>query len=337
MTGRPRLNPGDESVGSSPDMRLSQKKRKRTRTRTLKTSNAPSDLLGKVRREPRTEDGKSDTDDESVGSSPDMRLSQKKRKQTRTRTLKTSNAPSDLLGKVRREPRTEDGKSDTDDEGVGSSPDMRLSQKKRKQTRTRTLKTSNAPSDLLGKVRREPRTEDGKSDTDDEGVGSSPDMRLSQKKRKQTRTRTLKTSNAPSDLLGKVRREPRTEDGKSDTDVGDAAISTTTGLDNLKDGRSDADDQEPGLNVIERESGERPKSKEITKARRGWSEAERTAVHKHLDAFIKQRQIPGKEACMKCINKEKVLGKRTWKDVKNLVYNRIVTLNRRSASRNLKF
>ena len=75
----------------------------------------------------------------------------------------------------------------------------------------------------------------------------------------------------------------------------------------------------------------------LAKARRGWSEAERTAVHKHLDAFIKQRQVPGKEACMKCINKEKVLGKRTWKDVKNLVYNRVVTLNRRSASRNLKF
>ena len=75
----------------------------------------------------------------------------------------------------------------------------------------------------------------------------------------------------------------------------------------------------------------------LAKARRGWSEAERTAVHKHMDVFIKQRQVPGKEACMKCINKEKVLGKRTWKDVKNLVYNRVVTLNRRSASRDLKF
>jgi len=75
----------------------------------------------------------------------------------------------------------------------------------------------------------------------------------------------------------------------------------------------------------------------LAKARRGWSKAERMAVHKHLDAFIKERRVPGKEACMKCINKEKILGERSWKDVKKLVYNTIVTLNRRSASRTLNF
>ncbi|KAM4577045.1 uncharacterized protein PAE49_006944 [Odontesthes bonariensis] len=236
-----------------------------------------------------------------------MRLSQKKRKQTKT--VKTSVGDAGISNATDLD-NFKDGRSDADDESRGSSPDMRLSQKKRKQTKT--VKTSVGDAGISNATDLD-NFKDGRSDADDESRGSSPDMRLSQKKRKQTKT--VKTSDARSDLLRQVRLEPQTEDEKSDTD-----------------------DQGPGPNVIERKSRERPKSKEIiTKARRGWSEAERTAVCKHLDAFIKQRRVPGKEACMNCIKEEKVLGKRTWKDVKNFVYNRIVTLNRKSASRNLKF
>lgn len=69
--------------------------------------------------------------------------------------------------------------------------------------------------------------------------------------------------------------------------------------------------------------------------RRPWSEAERSAVNKHLGKFMAERRVPGKVQCMQCIEEEKALRQRSWKDVKNFVHNTIVTLNRRSASRKL--
>ncbi|KAJ8365031.1 hypothetical protein SKAU_G00138620 [Synaphobranchus kaupii] len=71
--------------------------------------------------------------------------------------------------------------------------------------------------------------------------------------------------------------------------------------------------------------------------KRPWSEAERTAVNKRLGKFIAERRVPGKEDCVKCITQEKSLDQRSWKDVKNFVYNTIVTLNRRLASRKLLY
>ncbi|MEQ2305868.1 hypothetical protein AMECASPLE_002355 [Ameca splendens] len=71
--------------------------------------------------------------------------------------------------------------------------------------------------------------------------------------------------------------------------------------------------------------------------RRPWSEAEKNAVNKHLAKFMAERRVPGKEHCMQCKEKERALDDRSWKDVKNFVYNTIVTLSRRSASKKLKF
>ncbi len=68
--------------------------------------------------------------------------------------------------------------------------------------------------------------------------------------------------------------------------------------------------------------------------KRPWCEEERRAVNKHLARFVAERRVPGKADCMKCLEEEKVLKERSWKDVKNFVYNTIVTM---SASRMLLF
>ncbi|XP_058229968.1 uncharacterized protein LOC131343785 isoform X2 [Hemibagrus wyckioides] len=71
--------------------------------------------------------------------------------------------------------------------------------------------------------------------------------------------------------------------------------------------------------------------------KRPWSEVETRAVDKHLGRFMAERRVPRKADCMICVKAEKSLAQRSWKDVKNFVYNRIVTLNRRAAKRILQF
>ncbi|CAM4686021.1 unnamed protein product [Leuciscus chuanchicus] len=81
------------------------------------------------------------------------------------------------------------------------------------------------------------------------------------------------------------------------------------------------------------------KAKEISgiTLRKPWSEAERRAVNKHLARFVAEQRVPGKADCMRCLEEEKVLKERSWKDVKNFVYNTIAAVKRRSASRILMF
>lgn len=55
------------------------------------------------------------------------------------------------------------------------------------------------------------------------------------------------------------------------------------------------------------------------KVRRPWSEAEKTAVQRRLGKFVAERKVPKKEHCMKCLEVEKDLANRSWKDVKNCV------------------
>ncbi len=71
--------------------------------------------------------------------------------------------------------------------------------------------------------------------------------------------------------------------------------------------------------------------------RRQWSDAESMAVKKHLGKYLAERRVPGKEDCLRTIKAEKALRGRSWRNVKDYVYNKIVTLNRRSAARKLMF
>ncbi|XP_026197759.1 uncharacterized protein LOC113149726 [Anabas testudineus] len=112
-------------------------------------------------------------------------------------------------------------------------------------------------------------------------------------------------------------------------------------------GTYDTDDQSPGM--VERHLLKKKKKigkqskmakseekKSSAKGKRPWTEPERRAVKKHLGRFIAEGRVPGKEQCITCLTEEEVLGQRSWKDVKNFVNNRIVTLNKRSASQQLQ-
>ncbi len=66
--------------------------------------------------------------------------------------------------------------------------------------------------------------------------------------------------------------------------------------------------------------------------KRPWCEEKRRSVNTHLVRFV-----PGKADHMKGLEEEKVLKERSWKDVKNFVYNTIVNKKRRSASQMLLF
>ncbi|KAI7789871.1 hypothetical protein IRJ41_021112, partial [Triplophysa rosa] len=112
-----------------------------------------------------------------------------------------------------------------------------------------------------------------------------------------------------------------------------------------EDGSSDVDGNCPGEKLLKKptpkkksekctRSGKEKESPKVT-VRRPWREAERRAVNKHLGKYMAERRVPGKVECMQCIEEEKALRERSWKDVKNFVHNSIVTLNRRSASRKL--
>lgn len=67
--------------------------------------------------------------------------------------------------------------------------------------------------------------------------------------------------------------------------------------------------------------------------KRPWSEEEKAAVDKHLAKFMALRKTPGKMECLMCIEDEPALKNRSWKDIKNFVYNTNTSLNRKMSSR----
>ena len=53
-----------------------------------------------------------------------------------------------------------------------------------------------------------------------------------------------------------------------------------------------------------------------------WTTKEKEAVFAHLGKFIKAKRLPGKLACLKCIDKSKpALDNREWDEVKYFVKN----------------
>ncbi|XP_031147359.1 uncharacterized protein LOC116044389 isoform X4 [Sander lucioperca] len=287
-----------------------------------------SDLLSPKRRlEPLSEDGSSGVDDQSPGKSFVKRPSQKKKRRKKSTTVEAMDGGSDLLSPKRRlEPLSEDGSSGVDDQSPGKSFVKRPSQKKKRRKKSKTVEAMDGGSDLLSPKRRlEPLSEDESSDVDDQSPGKSFVKRPSQKKKRRKTSTTVEAMDGGSDLLSPKRRlEPLSEDGSSGVD-----------------------DQSPGESFVKRPSQKKKRRKKsktveamvppVVKVKRPWSEAERSAVNKHMAKFMAERRVPGKEHCMRCIKEEEALGQRSWKDVKNFVYNTNVTLNRRCATRQLHF
>lgn len=77
------------------------------------------------------------------------------------------------------------------------------------------------------------------------------------------------------------------------------------------------------------------RSKTSTK-RLTWSLQEIEAVERHLVKYILTETIPGADAIRKCMDEETILKNRTWKNVKDFVRNRIVSIQRKKKNSNLK-
>ncbi|XP_073720778.1 uncharacterized protein [Misgurnus anguillicaudatus] len=218
--------------------------------------------------------------------------------------------------------------SDVDDDCSGANLKKNPTpNKNRRRRQTKSGETKYEGFDLLSpeKTRQPCREADG-SDVDDDCSGANLKKNPTPNKnrrRRQTKSGETKYGGADLSFLEKRLKSCR-EDGSSESDVDDEC----SGANLLK------------KNTPNKKIGRQTKSAKVSakvNVKRPWSEAERSAVHKHLAKFIAERRVPGKLPCMKCIEEEEALNERSWKDVKNFVYNTIVTLNRRSASRKLKF
>ncbi|TKS69268.1 hypothetical protein D9C73_003332 [Collichthys lucidus] len=202
-----------------------------------------------------------------------------------------------VLRSERPDPRSEEECSDIDVESPTSTFNT-VPQKGRKRGREVDDDGCSDP-----KKRPDPYVWDGSSDADDESPETSRAKRPSSKKKRGKRNKAEKKK----DLI--VGESPEISPAKR------PSSKKKTGKQN---------------------KAEKKKEPPKVKVRRPWSEAERKVVEKHLGKFMAERRVPGKEDCMRCINEGKVLGQRSWKDVKDFVRNTIVTLNTRSASRKLK-
>ncbi|XP_073722682.1 uncharacterized protein [Misgurnus anguillicaudatus] len=308
------------------------KNRRRRQTKSGETKYEGFDLSSpeKTRQPCREADG-SDVDDDCSGANLKKNPTpNKKRRRRQTKSGETKYEGFDLSSpeKTRQPCREADG-SDVDDDCSGANLKKNPTpNKKRRRRQTKSGETKYEGFDLSSpeKTRQPCREADG-LDVDDDCSGANlkknPTPNKNRRQRRQTKSGEAKDGGADLSFLEKRLKSCR-EDGSSESDVDDEC----SGANLLK------------KNTPNKKIGRQTKSAKVSakvNVKRPWSEAERSAVHKHLAKFIAERRVPGKLPCMKCIEEEEALNERSWKDVKNFVYNTIVTLNRRSASRKLKF
>ncbi|XP_073720099.1 uncharacterized protein [Misgurnus anguillicaudatus] len=314
----PTLN----SVGVSP----------RTKKKRVKLAeDGGSDLSSpeKTRQSCHEADGSDVNDDCSGANLKKKPTPNKNRRRRQTKSGETKYEGFDLSSPEKRlkSCHEADG-SDVDDDCSGANLKKNPTPNKKRPRQTKSGETKYGGSDLSSPEKRlkSCHEADG-SDVDDDCSGANlkkkPTPNKNRRRRRQTKSGETKDGGADLSFLEKRLKSCR-EDGSSESDV---------------------DDECSGANLLKKTTpnkkiGRQTKSAKVSakvNVKRPWSEAERSAVHKHLAKFIAERRVPGKLPCMKCIEEEEALNERSWKDVKNFVYNTIVTLNRRSASRKLKF
>ncbi|XP_073722741.1 uncharacterized protein [Misgurnus anguillicaudatus] len=305
------------------------KNRRRRQTKSGETKYEGFDLLSpeKTRQPCREADG-SDVDDDCSGANLKKKPTpNKNRRQTKSGETKYEGFDLSSPEKRLKSCHEADG-SDVDDDCSGANLKKNPTPNKKRPRQTKSGETKYGGSDLSSPEKRlkSCHEADG-SDVDDDCSGANlkknPTPNKNRRQRRQTKSGEAKDGGADLSFLEKRLKSCR-EDGSSESDV---------------------DDECSGANLLKKTTpnkkiGRQTKSAKVSakvNVKRPWSEAERSAVHKHLAKFIAERRVPGKLPCMKCIEEEEALNERSWKDVKNFVYNTIVTLNRRSASRKLKF
>ncbi len=63
-----------------------------------------------------------------------------------------------------------------------------------------------------------------------------------------------------------------------------------------------------------------------------WTAGEKKVVMQWFTDHVRKMDVPGKADCVRCINGNPVLGKRSWTNVKDFVRNQIVRAKRLSAN-----
>ncbi|XP_065112996.1 uncharacterized protein [Paramisgurnus dabryanus] len=318
----------DDCSGANLKKNPTPNKKRRRQTKSEEAKDGGSDLSSPEKRlkSCREADG-SDVDDDCSGANLKKNPTPNKKRRRQTKSEETKYGGSDLSSPEKRlkSCREADG-SDVDDDCSGANLKKNPTPNKKRRRQTKSEETKYGGSDLSSPEKRlkSCREADG-SDVDDDCSGANLKKKPTPNKnrRRQTKSGEAKDGGADLSFLEKRLKSCR-EDGSSESDVDDDC----SGANLLKK-------PTPNKNI-----GRQTKSAKVSakvNVKRPWSEAERSAVHKHLAKFIAERRVPGKLPCMKCIEEEEALNERSWKDVKNFVYNTIVTLNRRSASRKLKF
>ncbi|XP_073672187.1 uncharacterized protein [Paramisgurnus dabryanus] len=318
----------DDCSGANLKKKPTPNKNRRRQTKSEETKDGGFDLSSpeKTRQSCHEADG-SDVDDDCSGANLKKKPTPNKNRRRQTKSEETKDGGFDLSSteKTRQSCREADG-SDVDDDCSGANLKKKPTPNKNRRRQTTSGETKYGGFDLSSteKTRQSCREVDG-SDVDDDCSGANLKKKPTPNKnrRRQTKSGEAKDGGADLSFLEKRLNSCR-EDGSSESDV---------------------DDECSGANLLKKPTtnkkiGRQTKSAKVSakvNVKRPWSEAERSAVHKHLAKFIAERRVPGKLPCMKCIEEEEALNERSWKDVKNFVYNTIVTLNRRSASRKLKF
>ncbi|XP_073672188.1 uncharacterized protein [Paramisgurnus dabryanus] len=318
----------DDCSGANLKKKPTPNKNRRRQTKSEETKDGGFDLSSPEKRlkSCREADG-SDVDDDCSGANLKKKPTPNKNRRRQTKSEETKDGGFDLSSpeKTRQSCHEADG-SDVDDDCSGANLKKKPTPNKKRRRQTKSGETKYGGFDLSSteKTRQSCREVDG-SDVDDDCSGANLKKKPTPNKnrRRQTKSGEAKDGGADLSFLEKRLNSCR-EDGSSESDV---------------------DDECSGANLLKKPTtnkkiGRQTKSAKVSakvNVKRPWSEAERSAVHKHLAKFIAERRVPGKLPCMKCIEEEEALNERSWKDVKNFVYNTIVTLNRRSASRKLKF
>ncbi|XP_065132740.1 uncharacterized protein [Paramisgurnus dabryanus] len=318
----------DDCSGANLKKKPTPNKKRRRQTKSEETKDGGFDFSSPEKRlkSCREADG-SDVDDDCSGANLKKKPTPNKNRRRQTKSEETKDGGFDLSSpeKTRQSCREADG-SDVDDDCSGANLKKKPTPNKNRRRQTKSEETKDGGFDLSSteKTRQSCREADG-SDVDDDCSGANLKKKPTPNKnrRRQTKSGEAKDGGADLSFLEKRLNSCR-EDGSSESDV---------------------DDECSGANLLKKPTtnkkiGRQTKSAKVSakvNVKRPWSEAERSAVHKHLAKFIAERRVPGKLPCMKCIEEEEALNERSWKDVKNFVYNTIVTLNRRSASRKLKF
>nr|XP_034302502.1 uncharacterized protein LOC117681563 isoform X1 [Crassostrea gigas] len=122
-----------------------------------------------------------------------------------------------------------------------------------------------------------------------------------------------------TEMLFNNQEEVKEIDG-SCADESDGEMDYQTDKDSLHNKSAQGERKAPsdGRSTDENSAGKRHKTQ-----KKPWNPSEMNSVNKHFSHFIAMSKVPGKNDIKNVLKKDKILSKRTWRNVKDQVYNLI--------------